>query len=312
MIRTIVFGCFFWCGLAQAFSVASGQLVTFWSMPSEYVAARDVHVWLPPHYRQATLANQEFAVLYMHDGQMLFDASTTWNGQEWGVDEIASELMGSGKTQNFIVVGINNGGQDLRHAEYFPQKPFNQLSQRTRAALYELERSPGQRLFGGNPVQSDNYLKFLVTELKPLIDRTFAVKTDRDHTFVMGSSMGGLISLYAISEYPSVFGGAACLSTHWPGTFDVQDNPIPQAFFDYMQQHLPDPATHILYFDYGDATLDALYPPLQKRADAVLHKKGFSAPRWTTRFFSGAEHSERAWRARLQIPLMFLLAESQR
>ena len=80
------------------------------------------------------------------------------------------------------------------------------------------------------PVQSDAYLKFLVTELKPFIDSTFSVATDRSNTFIAGSSMGGLISMYAVCEYPAVFGGAACLSTHWPGIFTAENNPIPEAF----------------------------------------------------------------------------------
>ena len=154
---------------------------------------------------------------------------------------------------------------------------------------------------------SDLYLKFLVTELKPFIDKRFATAADKDNTFIAGSSMGGLISLYAICEYPKVFGGAACLSTHWPGIFAVENNPIPDAFFAYMRKQLPDPKTHRIYFDYGDQTLDALYPPLQKRADAIMTEKGFTAANWSTQFFPGKNHSEAAWSERLHIPMEFLL-----
>jgi enterochelin esterase-like enzyme len=119
--------------------------------------------------------------------------------------------------------------------------------------------------------------------------------------------MGGLISMYAICEYPQVFGGAACLSTHWPGIFAMEGNPIPGAFVDYMRQHLPDPKTHKIYFDYGDQTLDAMYPPLQKKVDEVMRAKGFSKKNWVTKAFPGDDHSEKSWSKRLGIPLLFLL-----
>lgn len=242
----------------------------------------------------------------MHDGQMLFDATTSWNKQEWQIDEVASRLIKAGKTQPFIVVGIDNAGEN-RHSEYFPQQPFENLSQAQQTALYQLQRTKNQALFS-QQVYSDRYLKFLVTELKPYIDSHYSVYTDAAHTFVMGSSMGGLISLYAISEYPHIFGGAACLSTHWPGTFEQQNNPIPPAFFNYMQQKLPDPSTHKLYFDHGTATLDAWYPQLQAKADKIIEAKGYTSQNWQSLIFEGAEHSEHAWAARLDIPLIFLLA----
>jgi pimeloyl-ACP methyl ester carboxylesterase len=119
--------------------------------------------------------------------------------------------------------------------------------------------------------------------------------------------MGGLISLYAICEYPQVFGAAACLSTHWPGIFAVENNPIPNAFYAYMRKKLPNPKTNRIYFDYGDQTLDAMYPPLQKIADSIMVENGFTATNWTTQFFPGKNHSEEAWAERLPIPMEFLL-----
>jgi len=116
----------------------------------------------------------------------------------------------------------------------------------------------------------------------------------------MGSSMGGLISAYALCEYPDVFGRAGCVSTHWP----AGDGCV----VDYLGQHLPRPGTHRLYFDYGTATLDATYEPFQQRADAVLKAAGYTAGRdWITRKFPGAEHSEKSWRERVDQPLSFLL-----
>ena len=117
---------------------------------------------------------------------------------------------------------------------------------------------------------SDNYLKFLVNELRPYVDKKYSVYTDREHTFVVGSSMGALISIYAICEYPKIFGGAACLSTHWTGTFTLEHNPIPAAFCNYLKAHLPRPGQHRIYFDCGNKTLDAMYPQVQKKVDKIM------------------------------------------
>ncbi len=287
---------------AQLPQAASGTIQRFENFPSKYVSPRHVDVWLPEGYS----TREKYAVLYMHDGQMLFDSATTWNKQEWGVDETMSRLLAAGKIRNCIVVGVWNAGK-TRHSNYFPQKPFESLPESLQDSLLHIaKRDPQSGLFA-IAVNSDHYLHFLVHELKPFIDSRFSTKKDRKNTFIAGSSMGGLISMYAICEYPKVFGGAACLSTHWPGTFAVENNPIPDAFFQYMRTYLPNPKTHKFYFDYGTATLDALYEPFQIKADQVMSAKGYTAKNWITRKFEGEDHSERAWRGRLGIPLEFLL-----
>ncbi|MBC7868394.1 MAG: esterase, partial [Gloeobacteraceae cyanobacterium ES-bin-316] len=164
----------------------------------------------------------------------------------------------------------------------------------------------GRTIAAFKPI-SDNYLRFLVQELMPFIDIKFSTAKEPKNTFIAGSSMGGLISIYAICEYPEVFGGAACLSTHWPGVFTVDNNPVPAAFINYLQNNLPNPDNHNIYFDYGDQTLDALYPPLQKKVDEVMKAKGFTGKNWVTKFFPGENHSEAAWAKRFTIPLLFLL-----
>lgn len=280
---------------------SAGAIHRIANFPSRYVDARNIDIWLPDDYDAA----KKYNVVYMHDGQMLFDSTTTWNKQEWQVDEWFSKLMKTGKVADCIVVGVwNNGPQ--RHAEYFPQKPFESLSRAQRKYIYGSTRSGTNKLFS-KKIKSDRYLRFLVRELKPFIDNSYSTNPDRDHTFIAGSSMGGLISMYAICEYPEVFGGAACLSTHWPGIFTLENNPIPEAFFGYLRQRLPDPKTHKIYFDYGTATLDAMYPPLQKQADEIMTSKGFTAENWITRDFPGEPHSEIAWSKRLDAPLLFLL-----
>ena len=143
--------------------------------------------------------------------------------------------------------------------------------------------------------------------MKPIIDKKYSVYTDVKHTFISGSSMGGLISVYAICEYPNIFGGAACLSTHWPGIFSLQNNPIPNAFLTYLKNHLPNPKNHKIYFDYGTETLDAMYEPLQIKVDEIMNTKGFTTKNWMTKKYEGADHSEKSWNKRLNIPLEFLL-----
>jgi enterochelin esterase-like enzyme len=286
---------------AQMPQVSVGSIKRIENFASKYVDARNVDIWLPDGYSD----KEKYAVLYMHDGQMLYDATTTWNKQAWEVDETAGKLIAEGKTEKFIVVGVWNNGK-MRHPEYFPQKPFESLTQTERDTVTAVLQGMGRIKNVFNPI-SDLYLSFLVKELKPYIDSHFATKKDKKHTFIAGSSMGGLISMYAICEYPKVFGGAICMSTHWPGTLQKERNPVPDAFLNYMKTNLPKAKNHKIYFDYGDQTLDAMYPPLQKKVDELMVSKGFSAQNWTTIFAAGEDHSEKAWRKRLDVALVFLI-----
>lgn len=293
LLTSIAFG--------QVPKVSTGTIQRIENFKSNYVDSRNIDVWLPDGYSK----NQQYAVLYMHDGQMLYDTETTWNKQAWEVDAIAGKVIQEEKTKPFIVVGIWNNGQK-RHPEYFPQNPFESLSQIQKDTITAQLQKAGRTKEVFQPI-SDLYLKFLVSELKPYIDEHFYTLKNRENTVIAGSSMGGLISMYAICEYPEVFGGAACISTHWPGTLTTQNNPIPDAFINYMDLHLPNPKTHTIYFDFGNKTLDALYPDLQKKVDALMQKKSFTNANWSTQFFEGKDHSEKSWAERLHIPLQFLL-----
>lgn len=281
------------------------ELITIENFQSDYVSGRTIQVYLPSSY---SVSDYAYSVLYMHDGQMLFDSTTTWNGQEWGVDETITSLIENGEIAETTVVAIWNGGSQLRHPEYFPQKPFETLPQEIIDSIYQLGRNKNTALFA-NEIQSDNYLKFLVEEVKPFIDSTYRTNPEMEHTFIAGSSMGGLISMYAICEYPEVFKGAACLSTHWPGIFSVDNNPIPQAFFTYLASNLPDPSNHKFYFDHGTETLDALYEPFQQIADSLIRQAGYNDNNFKTIKFEGDPHDENAWKNRLHIPMTFLLSK---
>ncbi len=281
-------------------AVVSGSIQRFEFSSARLAAKRLVDVWLPKGYD----SNRKYPVLYMHDGQMLFDRNMTWNHLSWDLDDVVAPLLTGGQLRPFIVVGIWNGGTS-RHIDYFPQKPHAMLSKKDQGYV-SAQLEAGGRSKGEFWPRSDDYLAFIVRELKPFIDSTFSTFRDRKHTCIAGSSMGGLISIYALCEYPDVFGGAACLSTHWPGIFTMEQNPVPAAFFDYLAAHLPPPRGHKIYFDCGDQTLDALYPPLQRQVDEMMQEKGYKPKQWTTQYFPGTDHSEQAWHERLDIPLKFL------
>jgi enterochelin esterase-like enzyme len=243
----------------------------------------------------------------MQDGQMLFDASSTWNKQEWMVDEVVSKLNAENKIEDMIVVAIWNI-PTIRHADLFPKKPLQQLSKDKIEFIYVEAQKLNYNL-KIEDINSDNYLKFIVKELKPYIDKKYSVYKDAKHTGIMGSSMGGLISMYAICEYPKVFGKAACLSTHWVGFRDFENNPIPESFFAYMEKNLPNPKDHKIYFDYGTETLDASYLKYEYRVDEVLQSKGYTTENYKNLKFEGENHSEASWQKRINIPIEFMFGK---
>lgn len=266
---------------------ATGRVDSYQDIPSAYVPARNVDVWLPPGYTDHP--GKRYPVLYMHDGQNLFDPKRSYIGVDWGIDETMTRLIAAKRVREAIVVGVWNTPRRVQ--EYMPRKAV---------AGDSLALGDGASALPADQIASDAYLRFLVDELKPFVDARYRTRRGRNDTFVMGSSMGGLISLYAIAEYPQVFGGAGAVSTHWP----IGDG----AMIDWLSTHLPGPREHRLYYDFGTAALDAQYAPYQARMDAVMRARGYTEGRdWITRRFEGAEHSERAWRERVDIPLTFLL-----
>lgn len=278
---------------AQSIKVSAGRIIRFENFKSVYVDPRNVYVWIPSNYSPKV----KYDVVYMQDGQMLFDSTSNWNHQEWQVDETASELMASNKIRNTIIVGIWNNGA-YRRSEYFPQKCIEAMPPELKDTLI------ANYLLGR--VLADNYLLFLTRELKPFIDSAFSTNTSNSHTAIAGSSMGGLISLYAICEYPQLFGAAACMSTNWPGVV-YKNESIAPFFIAYLKQKLPDPRTHSIYFDYGSLGLDSLFKPVQLKVDELMREHQYSSKNWTTKEFPGETHSERAWSKRIATPLQFIL-----
>ena len=277
-----------------------GTIVRIDSFPTKFIKTRTVDVWLPKTYSK----EKKYSVLYMHDGQMLFDSTTTWNKQEWKVDEVASKLMAENKVNDFIVVAIWNIPQ-IRHTDLFPKKPLEALTKEKQNSLFDEAKKLNYN-FTIHDINSDNYLKFIVKDVKPFIDENYSVYTDANHTAIMGSSMGGLISMYAICEYPKIFGKASCLSTHWVGLKDFENNPIPESFFAYMKENLPNPKTHKIYFDYGTETLDASYLKYEYCVDEVLKEKGYNDSTYKNLKFEGENHSEASWQKRINVPFEFM------
>jgi enterochelin esterase-like enzyme len=285
----------------QVPKTTTGTIKHFEKFNSKFIEPHNIDVWLPEGYN----AKNKYAVLYMHDGKSLFDTSITWNGQEWGVDETMSNLLKEDKIRKTIVVAVWNGDRN-RHNEYFPQKPFETFSTAEQDSMYKIKRDKEKLLFNSK-VNSDNYLKFLVKELKPFIDKTFSTLKDKGNTFIAGSSMGGLISMYAMCEYPDVFGGAACLSTHWIGLMPAKKYKAPAAFEQYLQKNIPASKDHAFYFDYGSISLDYYYKPYQKSIDSLFVSRGYSNTNYLSKEFVGEGHAEIYWKKRLDIPLVFLL-----
>jgi enterochelin esterase-like enzyme len=282
--------------------VAAGTIVDLGVLSSKFTDARRVVVWLPSGYDPK---GPRYSVLYMHDGQNLFDTKTAGYGMEWQIDETLDRLIHEKKVRPTIVVGIWSTPKRLQ--EYVPSKAFNGLPPEYREKV--------RALYGGDPL-SDGYLKFLVRELRPTIDARFNVKTDRADTIIMGSSMGALISLYAIDEYPQIFGAAGMMSTHWPLVINPDNQPVSEEQYEavsstferYLAPALPDPRTHRLYFDHGSETLDAIYARYQDRVDAVVRRRGYR--QWSTTLslsFPGQKHNEISWASRVAVPLQFLL-----
>jgi enterochelin esterase-like enzyme len=239
----------------------------------------------------------------MHDGQNLFD-ETVESAASWRLDVTAQRLIDEGRIEPVIVVGIWNSW--VRRLEYFPQKAADYFTPDDQVIMAATKRELGDPL--DVPWQGDAYLKFIVGEVKPYVDSHYRTLPGREHTLIAGSSYGGLISLYALTEYPDIFSAAACLSTHWPILYSNAHMSPSEAIRAYLREHLPAAGNHRIYFDYGSEGLDQYYEVHQLQVDKIMESKGYSAGRdWLTRSFPGTDHTERDWAARVDVLLEFLL-----
>lgn len=261
---------------------------------SKYIDKRKYSIYLPPSYYNDK--NKEYPVLYMMDAQVLFGGVSPFGSHSsWNIHKVADSLVKTNTIHEFIIVGINNASEK-RFAEYMPQKPLETLPKSIRDSLISLVKFE---------VYSDDFLKFLVEELKTHIDANFRTKSGAETTFIGGSSMGGLISMYALCEYPKVFGGAMCMSTHWSISLDDSTPVFSIAIINYFLHNLP--ASKKWYFDFGTVGIDQHYEKYQSQVDNILLEKGYSKnENWLTKKFKGHDHDEKYWNQRLYIPLTFL------
>jgi len=249
----------------------TGRIDVIAPRPSVFVTPREVQVWLPPGYAAAR-AGTRYPVLYLHDGQNIFDARAA--GAEWGVDETAQRLVETGAVAPFIVVAVSHAGD--RTLDYTP--------------------APGRRTAGG-ALQGGGapaYARYLVEELKPLIDARYATRRGAGDTAIGGSSLGALVSMWLLLRHPQVFGAALVVSpaVWWADraiVATVQAAPLPQ----------PVPR---IWLDIGTGEGDAVVASVRALRD-VLSERG-----WPVRYTeaAGAAHDEAAWAGRVEPMLRFL------
>lgn len=260
------------------------MLETVESFHSKYVPPRNIDIWLPPSY--GLDSQKRYPVIYMQDGQFVFLSIRALVG--WGLEEVLLRLIRDKQIPEVIIVAVWN--TKARWLEYAPERPVE--------LFFDESEQNALRKSGFYP-GGDNYLKFLVRELKPFIDSKYSVLQDSENTFLMGSSMGAVISAYGVCEYPEIFGGAGCLSTHWPIYKGIM--------VDYLEKFLPFSGNNKFYFDLGSESIDSGYGKFQDSVDGVMNKKGYNdGHNWLSRSYSG-DHSALAWSKRVHIPLAFLL-----
>jgi pullulanase len=247
-----------------------GNVKTF-TLSSKYLKyynPRTIWIYLPPDYDST---NKKYPVLYMHDGQNLFDEAESFAG-EWNVDETLEAMY---RESNFgiIVVGIENA-REHRMDEYTPF--LNKEYKR-----------------GG---EADSYLKFLVEELKPYIDSTY--RTLKDNTALLGSSLGGLVSIYAGFKYPEIFKKVGSMS----GAFWFNPEIV-----DFIKRAKQSPEK--IYLDYGERESEDPQKYIgenEKVVKAIMEKKWHKKPQFLVIVDKEGIHHESSWSKRFKKAVEFL------
>ncbi len=235
----------------------TGTVKYLYNMKGEGIKPRDIIVWLPPSYDSSK--TKRYPVLYMQDGQNLFDPKTSAFGIDWQLDETADSLIKAGAIKEIIIVGIYNTSD--RNDEY------------------------------GDTKLGRKYMDFIINDLKPFIDKNFRTLSDRQNTAVGGSSMGGLISMMLVWEHPEVFSQAACLSP----AFHIGDINYTKKVEKYNGEKKP----IRIYIDNGTIDLDARLKPGADEMVKVLEDKGYKPGKDLDYFVAeGATHNEAAWAKR--------------
>lgn len=234
------------------------------------VLPRDIIVWLPPSYESKP--DKYYPVLYMQDGQNIFDPLTSAFAKDWRMDEVADSLIRAKSIQEIIIIGIYN--TEKRGSEY------------------------NSTMFG------QAYMNFMIEELKPFIDKNYRTLPDRKNTAVCGSSSGGLISFIIAWDYSDVFSKAACISP----AFKIADID----FVTPVKNYSGAKKDIKIYIDNGGVGLEEqLQPGIDEMLEALKQKgfvenKNILFVKDTT-----AEHNESAWSKRVYRFLEFLFPVNQ-
>lgn len=264
----------------QKIALAGGRIDKF------EVEGHKVEVWVPPIVLPHT------PVLLMHDGKNVFNPKTSSHGVTWGILDALRE--GKIKSDPLpLIVAVWGLSDQTRLLELAP---------------YEIvERHPD--IWDPLPPEyqpphknslNAAYLRLLAEQVLPMVLKTYGIHHQLERTAVAGSSMGGLVSIYALSKYPKTFGAALCFSTHWV------------LGHEYMVQEIvdlvPAPGKHKIYTDCGTEELDLFYPPFHEKAMRLLEAKGYRRDRdLTGGIFAGTGHNEPAWAARVHHPINWWL-----
>ncbi|MDD5149971.1 MAG: alpha/beta hydrolase-fold protein [Flavobacterium sp.] len=235
-------------------NTASKQISTFTIEAPQLNTTKKIWIYLPKNYSKS---QKKYPVIYMHDAQNLFDSKTSFI-DEWNVDEKLDSL-----NAQVIIVGIEHGNEK-RIEELTPYK--------------------NEKYGGGN---ADNYLDFIVITLKPEIDKKYRTKTNDKNTAIMGSSLGGLVSYYAILKYPEVFGKAALFSpSFWFNREEINE----------LTRKTPKIKTKI-YLLCGDNEGDAdMITDLNKIDDLISEKRCECNNLTKKKIVKGGQHNEKLWR----------------
>ncbi|MFA6117927.1 MAG: alpha/beta hydrolase-fold protein [Sphingomonas sp.] len=241
-------------------------------MPSRFVEPRDINVWLSDDRS----GNRPLPVVYINDLEQLPDREGPWHDAS-GPDGHIAALAAAALSWPAIVVGIGCSSTSLR--DFAPGAPLALCAAGLRGQV---------EIALGGPALSDAYLRFIVEELKPAIDASFPTAPGRRHTFIAGADMAGLASVYALTSYPQVFGGAASFSTERvlvpPEIARAPDHVswsrnLERGIARYLARTLPLARSHRLYIDYSDATLDGLSGPLRSAVERIALAKGYARHR---------------------------------
>lgn len=277
-----------------------GRLFVTEGLACDPLPGREIFVWTP----DAAETHPRLPVLYLQDGQNLFDSRRVVFGAAWEIDASISRLVDAGLIPPTIVVGIACAADRL--AEYAPALILRATDPGARAAV--------NTAWGAHP--SDAYARLVTDRIKPLIDGAFRTLPGPDTTFVAGASMGGVAALELLARRPDLFAGAAALSAHLsllpvdgseyrPDGF-ARD--VAAAVGSFARDHLPPAGRHRLWLDRSELDVDRHYGPSHTAMVDALLEKGYRPDvDLVSRTFMGVGHNEAAWRDRLDPALAFLL-----